>query len=166
MTSTCRHVCGACHAITPRSQPRPDCEFGICRFLKEPGNATRRFGPTSEPLQTSFGASSARKQQLPYWGRRHSRISLPRQLVGFSVSPSHEQVAYSNSGGSDHLTQLSVLRVLREAPRTAGRLGFETELSPTSVTRIVDRLEWRCLERLLGQLKILRGSDLYQAVEA
>jgi DNA-binding MarR family transcriptional regulator len=85
------------------------------------------------------------------------------------------------------LTQLSVLRVLREAPQTSGRLGFETELSPTSVTRIVDRLERRGLvsrrregedrryveihlepagERLLGQLKILRGSDLYQAVDA
>lgn len=85
------------------------------------------------------------------------------------------------------LTQLSVLRVLREAPQTSGRLGFETELSPTSVTRIVDRLQRRGLvtrrregedrryveihlepagERLLGQLKILRGSDLYRAVEA
>ena len=85
------------------------------------------------------------------------------------------------------LTQLSVLRVLREAPQTSGRLGFEAELSPTSVTRIVDRLERRGLVsrrregedrryveihlepagvRLLGQLKIVRGSDLYQAVEA
>ena len=85
------------------------------------------------------------------------------------------------------LTQLSVLRVLQEAPQTSGKLGFEAELSPTSVTRIVDRLERRGLvtrrregedrryveihlepagERLLGQLKILRGSDLYQAVEA
>ena len=85
------------------------------------------------------------------------------------------------------LTQLSVLRVLREAPQTSGRLGIEAELSPTSVTRIVDRLERRGLvarrregedrryveihlepagERLLGQLKILRGSDLHQAVEA
>jgi len=85
------------------------------------------------------------------------------------------------------LTQLSVLRVLREAPQTSGRLGLEAELSPTSVTRIVDRLERRGLvarrresedrryveihlepagERLLGHFKILRGSDLYQAVEA
>jgi DNA-binding MarR family transcriptional regulator len=85
------------------------------------------------------------------------------------------------------LTQLSVLRVLREAPQTSGRLGIEAGLSPTSVTRIVDRLERRGLvsrrregedrryveihlepagERLLGQLKILRGSDLHQAVEA
>jgi DNA-binding MarR family transcriptional regulator len=85
------------------------------------------------------------------------------------------------------LTQLSVLRVLREAPQTSGRLGIEAELSPTSVTRIVDRLERRGLvsrrregddrryveihlepagERLLGKLKILRGSDLHQAVEA
>jgi DNA-binding MarR family transcriptional regulator len=85
------------------------------------------------------------------------------------------------------LTQLSVLRVLRGAPQTSGKLGFEAELSPTSVTRIVDRLERRGLvtrrregedrryveihlepagERLLGQLKILRGSDLYRAVEA
>jgi DNA-binding MarR family transcriptional regulator len=76
---------------------------------------------------------------------------------------------------------------LREAPITSGRLGIEAELSPTSVTRIVDRLERRGLvirrregedrryveihlepagERLLGQLKILRGSDLHQAVEA
>lgn len=85
------------------------------------------------------------------------------------------------------LTQLAVLRVLREGPRTSGRLGFEAELSPTSVTRIVDRLERRGLvtrrresedrryvevhlelagEKLLGQLRILRGSDLYRAVEA
>jgi len=85
------------------------------------------------------------------------------------------------------LTQLSVLRVLREAPQTSGRLGLEAELSPTSVTRIVDRLERRGLvarrreredrrcveihlepagEKLLGRLKILRGSALYQAVEA
>ena len=85
------------------------------------------------------------------------------------------------------LAQLAVLRVLREAPQTSGRLGIEAQLSPTSVTRIVDRLERRGLvtrrregqdrryveihlepagERLLGQLKILRGSDLHQAVEA
>lgn len=85
------------------------------------------------------------------------------------------------------LTQLTVLRILRAGPLTAGRLGHEAGLSPTSVTRIVDRLERRGLvsrrregedrryveihlepagESLIGQLKIFRGSDLHQAVEA
>jgi len=66
-------------------------------------------------------------------------------------------------------------------------LGQSVGLSPTSVTRLVDRLERRGLvtrrresedrryveihlepagERLLGEIKILRGSDLHRAVEA
>ncbi|MGH7760731.1 MAG: MarR family transcriptional regulator [Candidatus Dormibacteraceae bacterium] len=85
------------------------------------------------------------------------------------------------------LTQLSVLRALRQKAQTAGRLGHEVGLSPTSVTRLVDRLERRALvsrrresedrrcveihlepegERLLGQLRVLRGTDLHRAVEA
>jgi DNA-binding MarR family transcriptional regulator len=85
------------------------------------------------------------------------------------------------------LTQLLVLRVLRQGPLTARRLGDEVGLSPTSMTRLVDRLEKRGLvtrrresddrrfvevhlepagERLLGRLKILRGSDIHRAVEA
>jgi len=85
------------------------------------------------------------------------------------------------------LTQLLVLRQLRSGPRTAGMLGQSVGLSPTSVTRLVDRLERRGLvtrrresedrryveihlepagERLLGEIKILRGSDLHRAVEA
>lgn len=83
------------------------------------------------------------------------------------------------------LTQLSVLRALKKGAQTAGKLGHEIGLSPTSVTRIVDRLERRSLvsrhregddrryveihlepagERLLGQLKVLRGTHLHQAV--
>jgi DNA-binding MarR family transcriptional regulator len=85
------------------------------------------------------------------------------------------------------LTQLSVLRALRDGPHTAGRLGAAVGLSPTSVTRLVDRLERRGLvsrrresddrryveirlepagERLLGQVKVVKGSGLHAAAEA
>jgi DNA-binding MarR family transcriptional regulator len=85
------------------------------------------------------------------------------------------------------LTQLSVLRELRRGPQTAGKLGAAVGLSPTSITRLVDRLESRGLvsrrrevedrrcveihlepsgERLLGEFKVLRGSDLHRAVES
>ncbi len=84
------------------------------------------------------------------------------------------------------LTQLSVLRELRSGPQGAGKLGIAVGLSPASVSRVIDRLETRGLvsrrreaddrrcvevklepagERLLGQLKVLRGSDLHAAVE-
>jgi DNA-binding MarR family transcriptional regulator len=85
------------------------------------------------------------------------------------------------------LTQLSVLRELREGAQSTGKLGDAVGLSPASVTRLVDRLEKRGLvrrrresedrryvevllepagERLLGQTKVVRGSDLHQAVES
>ena len=84
------------------------------------------------------------------------------------------------------LTQLLVLRMLRDGPVTAGKLGSEAGLSPTSLTRLVDRLERRGLvmrrrtdedrrcveirlepagETLLGQTTVLRGTDLHHAVE-
>ncbi len=85
------------------------------------------------------------------------------------------------------MTQLSVLRQLRGGPQTVGRLGAEVGLSPASVTRLVDRLEKRGLvarsrdaedrrrvdvrltshgERVLGESKVFKGSDLLMAVEA
>ena len=85
------------------------------------------------------------------------------------------------------MTQLSVLRRLRGGPQTVGRLGTEVGLSPASVTRLVDRLEKRGLvarsrdaedrrrvdvrltshgERVLGESKVFKGSDLHLAVEA
>lgn len=85
------------------------------------------------------------------------------------------------------LAQLSVLRELRNGPQVAGKLGLAVGVSPTSLTRLVDRLERRGLvirrreaedrrcvevklepagERLLGQLKVLRGTDVHLAVEA
>lgn len=85
------------------------------------------------------------------------------------------------------LTQVSVLRALREGPQTLGRLGEANGLSATSVTRIVDRLERRGLvtrrresedrrlvqvhlepegERLLGEIRVMRGSPIHQAVDA
>lgn len=85
------------------------------------------------------------------------------------------------------LTQLSLLRELRSGPQGAGKLGIAVGVAPASLTRLVDRLESRGLvsrhreaddrrcveirlepagERLLGQLKVLRGSDLHLAVEA
>jgi DNA-binding MarR family transcriptional regulator len=85
------------------------------------------------------------------------------------------------------LTQLSVLRHLRRGPQTAGHLGQSAGLSPASLTRLVDRLEARGLvrrrrdsadrrvveihllpagERLLSQVRVVKGSDLHQAVLA
>ena len=85
------------------------------------------------------------------------------------------------------MTQLSVLRRLRGGPQTVGRLGAEVGLSPASVTRLVDRLEKRGLvarsrdvedrrrvdvrltahgERVLGESKVFKGSDVHLAVEA
>lgn len=85
------------------------------------------------------------------------------------------------------LTQLAVLRELRTGRQTAGRLGDKVGLSPTSLTRLVDRLERRGLvsrrraaddrrlveihlepagERLLGQITVFRGSALHRALES
>lgn len=85
------------------------------------------------------------------------------------------------------LTQLSVLRELRAGPQGTGKLGVGVGLSPTSITRLVDRLERRGLvtrhreaddrrcvevhltpagERLLGQVKLVRGSDVHLAVQS
>jgi MarR family 2-MHQ and catechol resistance regulon transcriptional repressor len=85
------------------------------------------------------------------------------------------------------LTQLSVLRQLRQGPHPAGRLGHAVGLSPTSITRVLDRLEERGLvsrrrdredrrcvdihlepkgQQLLGGVRVIRGSDLHRAVES
>jgi DNA-binding MarR family transcriptional regulator len=85
------------------------------------------------------------------------------------------------------LAQVSVLRALRDAPQTLGRLGQANGLSATSVTRLVDRLEKRGLvsrrresedrrlvqvhlepagERLLGEVRVVRGSAIHQAVDS
>jgi DNA-binding MarR family transcriptional regulator len=85
------------------------------------------------------------------------------------------------------LTQVQILRSVREGPQTLGKLGQANGLSATSVTRIVDRLERRRLvsrrresedrrlvqvylepegERLLGEVRVLGGSDIHRAVEA
>jgi len=85
------------------------------------------------------------------------------------------------------LTQLLVLRTLRAGPVTIGRLGAEVGMSPASVTRLVDRLEKRDLvarsrdtsdrrrvdvqltaagERMLGETRVFKGSDMHRAVEA
>jgi DNA-binding MarR family transcriptional regulator len=85
------------------------------------------------------------------------------------------------------LTQAAVLRNLRSGPQTAGRLGELTGLSAASISRLLDRLERRGLvsrsrdthdrrivdvrlepagERLLGEVRVFKGSDLHHAVEA
>ena len=85
------------------------------------------------------------------------------------------------------LTQLAVLRELRSGRQNAGRLGEKVGLSPTSMSRLLERLEKRELvsrhrasedrrvvevhlepagERLLGQITIFRGSSVHRAVQA
>jgi DNA-binding MarR family transcriptional regulator len=85
------------------------------------------------------------------------------------------------------LTQVQVLRALRAGPQTVGRLGQANGMSPTSVTRLVDRLERRGLvsrrresedrrlvqvrlepegERLMGEIRVVQGSDIHRAVAA
>ena len=89
--------------------------------------------------------------------------------------------------GEITLTQVQVLRALRDRPQTLGKLGQSIGLSPTSVTRVVDRLERRGLvsrrresddrrlvqlhlepagERLMGEIRVMSGSDVHHAVEA
>lgn len=85
------------------------------------------------------------------------------------------------------LTQVVVLRHLRAGPLTAGHLAELAGLSATSTSRLVDRLERRGLvrrkrddedrrlvevqlepagERLLGEAKVFKGTDIHLAVEA
>jgi DNA-binding MarR family transcriptional regulator len=85
------------------------------------------------------------------------------------------------------LSQVSVLRHLRTGSQTARRLAELAGISAASISRLVDRLEKRGLvsrrrdtddrrqvevhlepagERLLGEVKVFRGSDLHHAVEA
>lgn len=80
-----------------------------------------------------------------------------------------------------------MLSALRDGPQPLGKLGQANGLSSTSVTRIVDRLERRQLisrrresddrrlvqvhlepagERLLGEIRVFRGSNIHRAVEA
>jgi DNA-binding MarR family transcriptional regulator len=75
---------------------------------------------------------------------------------------------------------------LRDGPQTLGKLGQVNGLSATSVTRIIDRLERRGLvsrrrdsedrrvvrvhleprgERLLGEIRVVKGSEIHRAVE-
>jgi DNA-binding MarR family transcriptional regulator len=85
------------------------------------------------------------------------------------------------------LTQVSVLRQLRAGPVSAGQLGRAAGLSPASMTHLLDRLEEHGLvcrqrgaddrravhvhlteegQRVLGEVKVLRGSRIHRAVEA
>lgn len=85
------------------------------------------------------------------------------------------------------LTQASVLRNLRSGPHTVGKLAETVGLSAASISRLLDRLERRALvsrrrdthdrrivevhlepagERLLGEVKVFKGSDVHRAVEA
>ena len=85
------------------------------------------------------------------------------------------------------LTQVQVLRALRGGPQTLSKLGQANGMSPTSVTRLVDRLERRGLvrrrresddrrlvqvhlepegERLLGEVRVVQGSYIHRAVQA
>ena len=80
-----------------------------------------------------------------------------------------------------------MLRQLRQGPQPAGRLGHAVGLSPTTITRVLDRLEAKALvfrrrdredrrcvdihlapqgQQLLGGVKVIRGSDLHRAVES
>ena len=85
------------------------------------------------------------------------------------------------------LTQLGVLRELREGPMPIGKLALALAISPASLTRVLDRLEHRKLVgrhrrsidrrlvvvtlrapglRLLGEISVLEGSHVQRAVES
>lgn len=84
------------------------------------------------------------------------------------------------------LVQLRVLRKLAREERSLGELGAELSLSPTSITRLIDRLEERGLvarkrslndrrrvdvlllpagRNLVSAVRFLEGSDLKQAAD-
>jgi DNA-binding MarR family transcriptional regulator len=85
------------------------------------------------------------------------------------------------------LTQLGAIRVLAEGPLPAGRLADRLAMSPTSLTRLLDRLEARGLlargkddrdrrkvtvqllpagSRLLDGISVLAGTAIHEAVAA
>lgn len=85
------------------------------------------------------------------------------------------------------MTQLAVLRRLRQGAEPMGRLGTEVGLAPASISRLVDRLEKRGLvarsrdgsdrrrvdvrltshgEKVLGETHVFKGSNVHQAVES
>lgn len=86
------------------------------------------------------------------------------------------------------VTQVLLLKeLLRKGPMTIGRLGQALGFAPASISRLVDRLEKRDLvsrrrelpdrrevlirlepagERLLGEVRLVRGTDMYAAVES
>src|SRR5439155_20163727 len=85
------------------------------------------------------------------------------------------------------LTQVLVLRRLRDGPQRLVKLGQANGLSAASVTRVVDRLERLGLvtrrresedrrlvqvyiqpagERLMGEIRVMCGTDIHKAVEA
>lgn len=82
------------------------------------------------------------------------------------------------------LGQLRVLRRLAQAPKSLGEVGAELSLSPTSVTRLIDRLEERGLverrrdqgdrrrveaallpkgQELIAGLPVLGGTPIWEA---
>ena len=84
------------------------------------------------------------------------------------------------------LAQVRVLHRLAAEPRTLGELGAELGLSPTSITRVVDRLEERGLlerrrggddrrrvtavllpagRKLVAALPLLRGTPIWEAAQ-
>jgi DNA-binding MarR family transcriptional regulator len=85
------------------------------------------------------------------------------------------------------LTQFGALTKLRDGPLPAGRLAEQLGISPTSLTRVLDRLETRGLIerrhddsdrrrisvrlrpdglRLVSAISLLRGSPIQRSVEA
>ncbi len=85
------------------------------------------------------------------------------------------------------MTQLAVLRRLRQGPEPMGRLGTEVGLAPASITRLVDSLERGGLvarsrdgadrrrvdvrltshgEKVLGEMHVFKGTNVHQAIES
>lgn len=64
-------------------------------------------------------------------------------LDAITLSEAHQSQLWQSAQVT--MTQLRVLRSLREGPRAAGELGRKLGLSATSMTRLLDRLEDRQL---------------------
>lgn len=96
------------------------------------------------------------------------------------------QVALWKSAGVT-VTQLAVLKQLRQGPQPAGQLGRMVGLSPASITHMLDRLEERglvsrqrsvgdrrCVEvqpteeglHVVGDASLVRGTPIAEAMQA
>jgi DNA-binding MarR family transcriptional regulator len=118
-------------------------------------------------------------------GRTPTKNALIAYLNALALAEPIQAKLWRVSGIT--MTQLAVLRRLRQGAEPMGRLGIEVGLAPASISRLVDRLEKGGLvarsrdgsdrrrvdvrltshgEKVLGEIHVFKGSNVHQAIES